>query len=46
MRIRGRILMLAASLAAVSSIASGYAHWVFYGSRSALLLMRWRRCSI
>jgi Matrixin/IPT/TIG domain len=30
-----RILMLAASLAAVSSVASGYAHWVFYGSRSA-----------
>ncbi len=30
-----RTLMLAASLAAVSSVASGYAHWVFYGSRSA-----------
>ena len=30
-----RILVLAASLAAVSSIASGYAHWVFYAGRSA-----------
>lgn len=27
--------MLAAGLAAVSSIASGYAHWAFYSSRSA-----------
>jgi hypothetical protein len=30
-----RLLMLAASLAAVSSVASGYAHWVFFASRSA-----------
>jgi hypothetical protein len=30
-----RVLMLAASLAAVSSVASGYAHWVFFSSRSA-----------
>ena len=29
-----RILMLAASLAAISSLASGYAHWVFYANRS------------
>ncbi len=30
-----RILMLAASLAVASSVASGYAHWVFFSSRSA-----------
>lgn len=30
-----RILMLAAGLAAVSSVASGYAHWVFFSGRSA-----------
>jgi hypothetical protein len=30
-----RILMLAASLAAASSVASGYAHWVFFSGRSA-----------
>src|SRR5579863_2682262 len=30
-----RVLMLAASLAAASSVASGYAHWVFFSGRSA-----------
>src|SRR5580698_149786 len=35
MAIPRRILMLAAVLAAVSSVASGYAHWVFFGGRSA-----------
>jgi len=30
-----RILMLAASLAAASSLASGYGHWVFFSGRSA-----------
>jgi hypothetical protein len=30
-----RVLMLAASLAVASSVASGYAHWVFFSSRSA-----------
>ncbi len=30
-----RFLTIAASLAVVSSVASGYAHWVFYASRSA-----------
>ena len=29
--------MLAASLAAISSLASGYAHWVFYANRSVPL---------
>jgi hypothetical protein len=35
MAIPRRILMLAAGLAAVSSVASGYAHWVFFSGRSA-----------
>src|ERR1700689_1820836 len=30
-----RILMLGASLGAASSVASGYAHWVFFSGRSA-----------
>jgi hypothetical protein len=30
-----RILTMAASLAAASSVASGYAHWVFFSSRNA-----------
>src|SRR5580692_2067719 len=30
-----RTLMLAASLAAASSMASGYAHWIFFSGRSA-----------
>lgn len=30
-----RILMLAASLAAAASVASGYAHWVYFSGRSA-----------
>ncbi len=30
-----RFLLLAASLAAVSSVASGYAHWVFFSGRNA-----------
>src|ERR1035438_3908110 len=30
-----RILMLAASLAAAASVASGYAHWIYFSGRSA-----------
>ena len=40
-----RLLMLAASLAAVSSVASGYAHWVFFPA-AALPSLPFRRCSI
>src|SRR5258706_7109692 len=34
MRAAKRILMMAASVAALSSVASGYYHWIYFGTRN------------